>query len=128
MSDRDLSRRERQIMEALYTLGAGGAREVARALQEPEAHDSVRVTLLLLEKKGHVRHRVDGRRHVYLPTRSPGRARKAALTKLTQTFFGGSAAKAMVALIDLSGREVDPETLDELERWVREQTRAQKAK
>ena len=65
-----LSRRERQIVDALYTMGEGGAREIADAIREPEAYDTVRVTLAVLEKKGLVRYRVDGRRHVYAPTQS----------------------------------------------------------
>ena len=58
-----LSRRERQIIDALYALGEGGAREIAEAIREPEAYDTVRVTLAVLEKKGLVRYRVDGRRN-----------------------------------------------------------------
>jgi BlaI family transcriptional regulator, penicillinase repressor len=90
MATDPLSRRERQIMDALFALGEGGAREITTALREPDALDTVRVTLGVLEKKGLVRHRTEGRRHVFMPAQSRDEARRSAFTRLTRTFFGGS--------------------------------------
>jgi predicted transcriptional regulator len=73
-----LSRRERQIVDTLYSLGEGGAREIADALREPESYDSIRVTLGVLERKGLVRFRVDGRRHIYAPKQPRGDASRSA--------------------------------------------------
>lgn len=126
MLDSQLSRRERQIMEALYALGSAGAREVAQRIGEPEALESVRVTLIGLEKKRIVRHRLDGRRHIYVASEPRDKASAAALTSVTDTFFGGSAKKALVALLDLGGNELTERDLDELEQWVRERTRERK--
>ena len=128
MPSAELSRRERQIMDALHSLGAGGAREVAAALREPEAHDSIRVTLIGLERKGLVRHRVEGRRKLYAPRQSPDSARRAALKRITRTFFGGSPARAMVTLLDMQGDKVDDAAIDEIERWVKAQARQRKAR
>ena len=83
MLDSHLSRRERQIMEALYALGSGGAREVAQRIGEPEALESVRVTLIGLERKRIVRHRLDGRRHIYTASKPRDKASAAALTSVT---------------------------------------------
>jgi len=128
MLDSQLSRRERQIMEALYALGSAGAREVAQRIGEPEALESVRVTLIGLEKKRIVRHRLDGRRHIYTASKPRDKASAAALTSVTATFFGGSAKKALVALLDLGRNELSERDLDELEQWVRERTRERKRK
>ena len=123
-----LSRRERQIMETLYALGEGGAREVAAAMREPEAYHIVRVTLTVLERKGHVRHRVEGRRNVYTPVQSAEKAQRSALTRITRTFFGGSSSRAVIALLDLSRDRLKESDLDELAAWVQAQSRSRKSK
>ena len=122
-----LSRRERQIVDALYSLGEGGAREIAEAIREPEAYDTVRVTLAVLEKKGLVRYRVDGRRHVYSPTQSRGEATKSAWRRMLRTFFHGSPGRALIALLDMSGDRLDDEEFNRLSKWVDEQARKRKA-
>ena len=121
-----LSRRERQIIETLHILEEGSAREIAKAMREPEALDSVRVTLGMLEKKGLVRHRVDGRRNVYRPAQSPERARRSAWAQMTRTFFGGSPSDALVALLDMSRERLDDADLDRLAKWVDAQPRRRK--
>jgi BlaI family transcriptional regulator, penicillinase repressor len=121
-----LSRRERQIVDALYAIGEGGAREIAAAMREPQALDSVRVTLGVLERKGRVRHRVEGRRHIYAPVQPPEQARRSAWARLTRTFFGGSPGRALITFLDLSGDRLDDAELDELSRWVADQTRRRK--
>jgi BlaI family transcriptional regulator, penicillinase repressor len=128
MSVDRLSRRERQIVDALYTLGEGSARDLADAMREPEALDSIRVTLGLLEKKGLVRHRVDGRRHVYRPAQSTERARRSAMSRLTRTFFGGRPSEAVLALLDMSRDRLDDADLDKLAEWVDDQAKRRRAK
>lgn len=127
MSAERLSRRERQIVDALYAMGEGSAREIADAMREPESLDSIRVTLRVLEQKGHVRHRAEGKRHVYAPVQSPEQARRQAWTRLTRTFFGGSASRALLTFLDLSGDRLDDRDLDELSAWVSRQSRRRKS-
>ena len=123
-----LSRRERQIMEALYALGAGGAREICERIGEPDALESVRVTLIGLEKKKVVRHKLDGRRHIYVPAQPRDKASAAALSNVTDTYFGGSAKKALVAFLDMSKSELDKHDLDALDQWVKQQSRKGRSK
>jgi predicted transcriptional regulator len=123
VSSDPLSRRERQIMDVLFALGEGSAREIADAMREPEALDSVRVTLGTLEKKGLARHRVEGRRNVYQPVQSADEARVTAWSRLTRTFFGGSPSRALLALLDMSGERLADQDLDRLAAWVEEQNR-----
>jgi predicted transcriptional regulator len=127
-STENLSRRERQVVEALYALGEASAREVADALKEPEAYDTIRVTLGVLEKRGHLRHRMDGRRHVYSPTQPRGEASKSAWRRLTRTFFGGSPGRALISFLDVSGDRIADDELEELQKWVDEQTKMRKKK
>ena len=85
-----LSRRERQIMDVLYRRGRATAAEVQGDLADPPGYSAVRSALALLEERGLVRHEEDGRRYVYLPARSPRKARSGALEHVLRTFFGGS--------------------------------------
>jgi predicted transcriptional regulator len=121
-----LTKRERQIMDVLYRLGRATASEVVTALPG-EPHDStVRTQLRILEEKGHVRHESDGPRYVYMPTVSRTVARKSALKHLVDTFFDGSPAGVVTALLGRdSGRlsDEDLERIAELIRTARKGTR-----
>lgn len=96
-----LARRERQIMEFIYRRGRATAAEVHAGLAQPPSYSAVRAHLRVLEAKGHLRHVVDGPRYVYLPTVPRERARESALRQLVNTFFDGSRAAAVAALLDL---------------------------
>jgi predicted transcriptional regulator len=94
-----LSRRERQIMEVLYQRGKATASEVLQALAEPPSYSAVRALLRVLEHKGQVRHRQEGKCYVFRPTQTRDRARKAALRHLLRTYFDGSREKLLAALL-----------------------------
>ena len=113
-----LSRRERQIMDALYALGQATAAQVRERLPEPPGYSAVRALLRILEEKGHVRHEEDGPRYVYLPVVAARRAQRTALTHLVKTFFQGSAERAAAALIESADTKLSDEELDRLERIV----------
>src|SRR5215471_19094279 len=86
-----LTRRERQIMNAIFALGNRASAEDIRArLISPPSYSSVRVMLARLEKKGHVKHQQDGLRYIYSATMSHGAAKRSALQQYVRTFFGGS--------------------------------------
>jgi predicted transcriptional regulator len=97
----DLGRRERQIMDIVYRLGRASAGEVQAELPDCPSNSAVRGMLRLLEEKGHLRHEQDGPRYVYLPTSEPDEVSRSALRHLMRTFFGGSRASALAALLDL---------------------------
>jgi predicted transcriptional regulator len=114
MQGQKLSRRERQIMDILYQRGEGTVSEVMEGLADPPSYSAVRATLRVLEEKGHVKHRVDGPRYVYLPAVARERARRDALHHLLQTFFGGSAEQAVAALMQMSEADLTPGDLERL--------------
>lgn len=109
-----LSRRERQIMEVLYREGRATASEVLERLPDPPGYSAVRALLRILEKKGQVRHAADGNRYVYEPRLPRDRAGRPALAGVLETFFDGSAEKAVAALLDLSRHELTGADLDRL--------------
>jgi predicted transcriptional regulator len=95
-----LTRREREIMNAVFALGNRASAEDIRArLASPPSDSSVRVMLARLEKKGYLKHQQDGLRYLYSATISPAVAKRSALQQYVQTFFGGSLKKMMTALV-----------------------------
>ena len=115
---RDLSRRERQILDILYKHGRATAADVQAALPEPPSYSAVRALLRILEEKGHVRHEQDGPRYMYLPTVARDNAQRSALRHILQTFFNGSAEQAISALLDDTSARLSPAELDRLARMI----------
>lgn len=121
---KNLSRRERQIMDVIYRDGQATATEVLAALPDPPSYSGVRAMLRVLENKGHLRHVPDGTRYVYQPTLPRERAGRPALENVIETFFDGSAEKAVAALLDLSRSELSQAELDRLSKLI-EQARTE---
>lgn len=118
--DAQLSRRERQIMDAVYRLGEASAADVQRELSDDVGYDSVRVTLGILERKGFLRHHRDGPRYVYAPLIPHERASSSALDHVLRTFFRGSPSKAILTLLDSRSDQLSTKELDEIAEWIRQ--------
>jgi predicted transcriptional regulator len=95
-----LTRREREIMNALFASGnRTSAEEIRERLTKPPSYSAVRTMLVRLEQKGYVRHQEDGVRYVYSATTSTAAARRAALQQYLRVFFGGSLGQMMTSLL-----------------------------
>jgi predicted transcriptional regulator len=95
-----LTRREREIMDAVFTLhNRASAEEIRGRLKDPPSDSAVRVMLARLEKKGYLKHQENGPRYLYSATVSPAVAKRTALQQYLQTFFGGSLRQMMTALV-----------------------------
>ncbi len=95
-----LSRREREIMDAIFALGNhASAEEIRQRLTDPPGYSAVRAMLVRLEDKGHVRHHEEGLRYVYSATMPRAAARRAALQQLVRVFFSGSPGETAAALL-----------------------------
>jgi predicted transcriptional regulator len=114
-----LSKRERQIMDALYRAGRATANEVMAALPGQPHLSTVRTQLRILEEKGVIAHEVDGPRYVYAPTVPRHAARRSALRHLVDTFFEGSSAKVVTALLAHDSGRLSDEDLDRIAEMVR---------
>ena len=121
-----LTKREREIMDVLYRLGRATAADVLAGLAGSPHYSTVRTQLRVLEEKGHVRHESDGLRYVYLPTVARHAARKAALRHLVETFFDGSAAGAVTALLGRDAGKLSDEDLDRIEGLLKSSRREEK--
>lgn len=109
-----LSRRERQIMDVIYARGSATAAEVEGALPDAPTYSAVRALLRILEDKGHLKHTQDGPRYVFSPVVPRNSARESALRGVVRTFFDGSPAGAVAALLDMSGDKLTTQDLDEI--------------
>ncbi|HOF89659.1 MAG TPA: BlaI/MecI/CopY family transcriptional regulator [Armatimonadota bacterium] len=112
----DLGRRERQIMEVVYQRGQATVGEVREALEDPPSYSAVRAFMNILEEKGYLTHEQVGNRYVYRPTHPRDAAGKAALKRVLWTFYEGSIANSVAALLD--AESLSPEELDELTRLI----------
>ena len=119
----NLSRRERQIMDIIYSRSSASVADVMGELPDPPTYSAVRALLRVLEEKGHLKHKKDSARYIYLPTRPRGNAGRSALRRVLQTFYDGSAEKAVAALLDVSDSKLSPEELDRLSRLIEEARR-----
>jgi predicted transcriptional regulator len=117
-----LSRRERQIMDIIYTRGEATAAEVNADLPDDPSYSTVRTLLRILEEKGHLRHREDGQRYVYSPRRTRAAESKSALRRVVQTFFEGSLADAVAALVDTADGKLPPAELKRIEAIIKKAT------
>jgi len=114
-----LSRRERQIMDIVYRRGQATAAEIHEQLPDAPCAAAVRTLLRILEDKGHLRHEKDGPRHVYFPTTPRSVAQRSAVRHLLGTFFGGSRAAAVAALLEESDRPLSDDERAELANVIR---------
>jgi predicted transcriptional regulator len=108
-----LTRREREIINALFALGnRASVEEIRSRLDAPPSDSSVRVMLSRLEHKGVVRRQQEGIRNIYSVTVSPAVAKRTALQQYLQTFFGGSLRLMLTSLMrEGSWSDEDLETL-----------------
>jgi predicted transcriptional regulator len=112
-------------MDVLYRLGRATAGDIMDALPGSPSNSTVRTQLRVLETKGLVRHQEQGLRYVYTPTVPRHSARKSALKHLVDTFFDGSSAKVVAALLGGEAKVSDAELerIAELVRTARSEPR-----
>lgn len=106
---KNLSGRERQIMDIIYEMNDATAAQVLERIPNPPSYSTVRALLRVLEEKGHLRHKQDGPRYVFLPTLPREQARQNALKHVLDTFFDGSTEEVVAALLNMSDEEMSQE-------------------
>ena len=119
-SQRDLGRRERQIMDVIFELGEASVADVLARLPDPPSYSAVRTMVRYLEGKGLLRHRREGTKYIYRPREPKESVSRSALSHLIKTFFGGSAPDAVAAILDVSSRKLSDDDLDRIERLIGE--------
>lgn len=110
----ELSRRERQIMDAVYALGEATVNQVVEAIPSAPTPMAVRRMMHILEEKGHLRRRENGREVIYAPRQEKTKAGRQAFDQVLETFFGGSLEEALAAHLHSRKDQVPPEVRERL--------------
>lgn len=106
-------------MDVIFARGEATAADVTAALPDPPSYSAVRAMLRILEDKGALRHREDGPRYVFKPTESREKASRSALQRVVQTFFDGSLASAVAALVETKDGALPAAELARLEAIIK---------
>ncbi len=117
-SEKQLSRRERQIMDILYEEKECSAHEIRDKMHDAPSYSTVRALLAKMLEKNLVDNKQDGARYIYFPKQELGAARKNALQRLVKTFFGGSAINAVTALLGMQSAQLDDDEIAQLEELI----------
>ena len=120
MADHELSRRERQIMDAVFSHGEASANQVLDSISDPPSRTAVRTFLRILVDKGHLTQRPVGREMFYKPTKPRRRAGQSALNRVVETFFDGSLEQAFAAHLADSNADLSDDELKKLAALIRE--------
>ena len=114
----ELSRRERQIMDALYSLGRASAAEIREAIPNPPSYTAVRTHLSILHERGQVNYSSDGTRYIYEPVVPRDEMAESAISRVMQTFFDNSVEKVVGTLLRRKDSDLSAEQLDRLARMI----------
>ncbi|MFT6861544.1 MAG: putative transcriptional regulator [Akkermansiaceae bacterium] len=123
MSKAELSRRENQIMEILYSKGPSTVVQITDHMPDELSRNAVRTFLTLLEGKRSVTRTKEGREFIYSPATEKSTAAQSALSKVLDVFFDGSLSDAVAARFSGSSPKISPAELARLEELIREARR-----
>ena len=113
-----LSAREREILDLVYRLGHASATQVIAEMKSPPSRSAVRTFLKILEDKGYLRHKKEGREYVFTAIRSRESVGRKAVVHVLETFFGGSLSNAVASYLSKPGQEINSEELKKLEQLI----------
>ncbi|MGA8783636.1 MAG: BlaI/MecI/CopY family transcriptional regulator [Terracidiphilus sp.] len=114
-----LTEAELRLMKILWRRGESAVTDLVAALPEGEAlaYNSVLTTIRILEQKGYVEHRQEGRAFVYRPCIAEQEASRSEVRHVLNRFFGDSRERLLLSL--LGDGEITPEELDRLREVIR---------
>ncbi len=115
-----LTEAELRLMRLLWMRGESAVADLVQALPEelPLAYTTVLTTVRILEKKGYVIHRQEGRAFLYSPCVAEHEASRSEVRHMLQRFFGNSRERLLLSL--LGDAEVTPEELQRLKQAIAE--------
>jgi predicted transcriptional regulator len=118
----NLSRREREVMEIVFALGEATLSQIMEEMAEPPTRPALRSILTILEEKGQLKHRSEGREFVYRSVVSREKAGKSTLSRVVSTFFDGSISQALAAYLSDPKARLSDDEIAELRRFIDEAT------
>jgi len=109
-----LTEAELRLMKILWRRGESAVTDLVAGLPEgePLAYNSVLTTIRILEQKGYVDHRQEGRAFVYRPCVAEDEASRSEVKHVLSRFFGDSRERLLLSL--LGDEEITPAELERL--------------
>jgi predicted transcriptional regulator len=114
---------EQKVMDYLWSRGPASAEQVREALasSHPMKESTTRTIVLRLERKGYLKHTLDGRTHIYSGVDQPRNVAARAVRQLIDRFCGGSLEQLLVGMVD--DRVVDHTELEQIARRIAREKR-----
>jgi predicted transcriptional regulator len=114
-----LTEAELRLMKILWRRGESAVTDMVAAMPNGEtlAYNSVLTTVRILEQKGYVEHRQEGRAFVYWPCVAEEEASRSEVRHLMSRFFGNSREQLLLSL--LGDDEISPKELERLREAIR---------
>jgi predicted transcriptional regulator len=114
-----LTKAEEQVMQIIWELGSCMVSEILENLGIPKPpHSTISSVVRILDKKGFLTHKAYGRTYVYSPKITKSDYSKFALSKMANSFFGGSVKQLVSFLVkenDLDLNEIS-DLMNQLEK------------
>ena len=109
---------ELRLMKVLWTRGESSVADLTAACsdQAPLAYTSVLTTVRILEQKGYVSHRQEGRAFLYSAAIGEQEASRSEVRHVLQRFFGNSRERLLLSL--LGDDELTPDELRRLKEAI----------
>ncbi len=109
---------QRAVIEVVWELGEASVRQVWKRLcrNKELAYTTVLTAMQRLERAGWLKHRVEGRKHIYLPTRTRAQAGAGSVQKFVQRMFDGNALMLFRQLVEEG--ELSDSELEELQQLI----------
>ena len=99
-SSKTFTEKKLEIMRVIWDSGEATAREIQARLPGERHYNSVLTIIRVLERKGHLAHRVEGKAHVYRARQQPEKSRRRVLSHMVRQVFDGSATSLVLHLVD----------------------------
>ncbi len=110
---KELTRAEEQIMQAIWFVGKGFAKDIHDQLEEPKpAYNTVLTVIRVLVQKGFVEYKTYGKSNEYFPTITKEEYSSQRMQTLKENYFENSNSKLLSFF--MKENKLDLEELDEL--------------
>jgi BlaI family penicillinase repressor len=106
-------------MDIVHKYGPISAADIHEKLPDAPTPNAIRTWIRILEEKGHLKHRKEGLRHLYVPTSSWSTLQRSALRQVLRALFDGSPAAVVSTLIEVSERDLTASERRELAEMIR---------
>jgi BlaI family penicillinase repressor len=113
-----LGKLQRRVVEAVWDIGEATVRQVWERIcpKKDLSYTTILAAMQRLEKSGWLRHRLEGKSNVYIPTRTREQAGIGSIRKLAQRIYEGNALLMFRHLVEEG--DLSDEQLQELQKII----------